>query len=92
MDRLSTHRAPTTAVPIRLLHGKRWRGTFECGYGELDVVATNRAPVAVGDSYSTNEDTSLTVAAPGVLNGDSDPDGDPLSAAVVTGRLMVRSC
>ncbi len=51
----------------------------------LTVVATNRAPVAVGDSYSTNEDTSLTVAAPGVLNGDSDPDGDPLSAAVVTG-------
>ena len=31
------------------------------------------------------EGTALTVAAPGVLDGDNDPEGDPLSAAVVTG-------
>ena len=33
----------------------------------LTVTAVNDAPVAVADSYSTAEDTALTVAAPGVL-------------------------
>lgn len=42
----------------------------------------NRAPVAQGDSYTTPNDTALTVAAPGVLANDSDPDGDPLTASV----------
>lgn len=40
----------------------------------------NRAPSAVADSYNTNEDTQLTVAAPGVLANDADPDGDSLTA------------
>ena len=44
----------------------------------------NRAPTALGDGYSTNEDTALTVAAPGVLGNDSDPDsGDTLTAIPV---------
>jgi hypothetical protein len=42
----------------------------------LTVNAVNDAPVAVNDSYSTNEDTVLTVAAPGVLGNDTDQDGD----------------
>lgn len=38
-------------------------------------------PVGVLDSYTTPEDTPLTVAAPGVLANDSDPDpGDTLTA------------
>lgn len=38
-------------------------------------------PVGVMDSYTTPEDTPLTVAAPGVLANDSDPDpGDTLTA------------
>ena len=41
------------------------------------------APVAANDSYSTNEDTPLTVAAPGVLGNDTDMDGDPLTAVLV---------
>lgn len=32
------------------------------------------------EAYPGNEDTRLTVAAPGVLRNDSDPDGDPLIA------------
>jgi len=52
----------------------------------MDVVdAENRPPVAVNDSYSTLEDTALNVAAPGVLGNDSDPDGDPITAQLVTG-------
>ena len=35
-------------------------------------------------SYNAVEDTPLTVAAPGVLGNDTDVDGNPLTAAVVT--------
>ncbi len=51
----------------------------------LTVNAVNDAPVATDDAYSTNEDTLLSIAAPGVLGNDSDADGDPLSAVLVTG-------
>jgi len=44
--------------------------------------ATNQPPVAANDSYTTPQDTPLTVAAPGVLGNDSDPDGDALSAQI----------
>ena len=42
----------------------------------------NRAPVAVADSYSTTEETSLVVGAIGVLTNDADPDNDTLTAAL----------
>ncbi|MEX2174254.1 MAG: Ig-like domain-containing protein [Pirellulaceae bacterium] len=42
-------------------------------------------PVAAADEYTVVEDETLTVALPGVLENDSDSDGDPLTAAVVTG-------
>src|SRR5205085_423177 len=67
--------------------------TYKANDGTLDsntvtvtstVNAINDAPVAVADSYSTNEDTALTVAAPGVLGNDTDVDNDPLTAAVVS--------
>jgi VCBS repeat-containing protein len=51
----------------------------------VTVSAVNDAPAAADEAYSTAEDTALTVAAPGVLGNDSDPDGNPLSAAVVSG-------
>jgi VCBS repeat-containing protein len=51
----------------------------------LTVTPVNDPPVVTGDSYSTAEDTPLTVSAPGVLGNDSDPDGDTLSATLVTG-------
>ena len=45
----------------------------------------NQAPSAVGDAYTTGEDTTLSVAAPGVLANDRDSDGDPLTASLVSG-------
>ena len=45
---------------------------------------TNSAPAASADAYSTNEDTPLNVAAPGLLGNDSDPNGDPLTAVKIT--------
>ncbi len=51
----------------------------------ITVRAGNDPPVAAPDSYSTAEDTALTVsAATGVLANDTDPNSDPLTAALVT--------
>ena len=51
----------------------------------ITVTAVNDAPAAGDDSYSTDEDTLLVVAAPGVLGNDSDADQDSLTAILVTG-------
>src|SRR5439155_2273902 len=51
----------------------------------LTVNAVNDAPVAVPDSYTTPEDTALTVSAPGVLGNDTDVEGDALTAVLVSG-------
>jgi len=68
--------------------------TFKANDGLLDssvatvsitVTAVNDAPVATNDSYSTNEDTPLTMAAPGVLGNDSDIDSATLAAVLVNG-------
>jgi hypothetical protein len=58
-----------------------------CPTGQFAVVIGphNRPPVASNDSYSTNEDTLLSVSAPGVLGNDSDPDGNPITAQLVSG-------
>ena len=39
----------------------------------------NQAPIAADDSYTTPQDTPLSVSAPGVLGNDSDPDNDPIT-------------
>ncbi len=66
--------------------------TFKANDGTVDsnvatvtirVTAVNDAPTATGHSYSTAEDTALSVPVPGVLAGDSDVDGDPLTATLV---------
>ncbi len=48
----------------------------------INVVCVNDAPVADDDLFSTNEDTTLNEPAPGVLNGDTDADGDGLTAVL----------
>jgi large repetitive protein len=50
----------------------------------ITVTHVNHAPVAVNDSYSTNEDTALILTAPGVLSNDTDADSDPLMAVKVS--------
>ena len=44
----------------------------------------NQPPVANGDLYSVVSGSTLTIAAPGVLTNDTDPNGNPLTAALVT--------
>lgn len=48
----------------------------------LLVNDSNLDPNATQDSYQTNEDTQLLIAAPGVLANDADPEGDALQATV----------
>jgi VCBS repeat-containing protein len=57
----------------------------------------NVPPVAEDDSYTTSEDTQLSVDAPGVLENDHDPDSgpNPLTAVLVDdvthGTLILNS-
>jgi large repetitive protein len=57
--------------------------TITDGRGGTDTatvtIAVNAPPMAVDDTYATQQDTPLTIVAPGVLANDTDPDGDPLA-------------
>ena len=58
-----------------------WSGIIESGQ-EPELV--NNPPVAENDAATTDEDNPVTVAAPGVLDNDSDPDvGDTLTMTAV---------
>jgi VCBS repeat-containing protein len=45
----------------------------------------NPAPVAQNDDFAADEDEGATVVGNAILNNDSDPDGDALTAQVQTG-------
>jgi VCBS repeat-containing protein len=48
------------------------------------VTAVNDAPVAAGDSYTTDQNTPLTIPAPGILANDTDVDSSSLTAILVS--------
>jgi uncharacterized repeat protein (TIGR01451 family) len=62
-------------------------GTTNSGIATVSLTVTpvNDAPVAVNDTYSTTEDTPLSVSAPGILANDTDADTNTLTAALVSG-------
>jgi VCBS repeat-containing protein len=49
----------------------------------ITVSPVNDPPIAGDNAYTTDEDTPLTVSAPGVLDNDTDVDGDALTVATV---------
>jgi hypothetical protein len=61
----------------------------------VTITNVNDAPVATGDSYVTNSNATLNVAAPGVLGNDSDIDSPSLSSQLVSdvshGTLTLQS-
>src|SRR5207249_895255 len=68
--------------------------TYKANDGALDsnvatvtitVNAVNDAPVAVNESYSVNEDTTLNVSTPGVRSNDTDVENSVLTAILVSG-------
>ncbi len=56
----------------------------DCQTFTITVIAVNASPIAVEDEYTLNQDTILVVDAPGVLENDSDPEDDELTAVLVT--------
>ena len=64
-----------------------WQGIDSDGFPDSSIgvqavayrIGINQAPIPVGNSYSVEEGRVLTVAAPGFLANDADPDGDVLS-------------
>src|SRR5207247_4954081 len=56
----------------------------------LTINPVNDAPLAVNDSFATDEDTVLTITAPGVLGNDTDVDSPALTAVVEIGRAQCR--
>jgi len=48
------------------------------------ISVTNSAPTPWDDSYDLPNAQTFNVAAPGVLGNDTDPDGDALTASLVT--------
>ncbi len=53
----------------------------------LNITPVNDLPVAQGENFTTNEDTPLVIAAPGILANDTDVDGDTLTAILVTAPI-----
>ena len=51
----------------------------------IRVNGRNDAPVAQPDTYATDENSVLQIAAPGVLADDRDAEGQPLQAQLVAG-------
>ena len=52
---------------------------------DLTVNPVNDAPQAANASFTIDNDEVLNVTLPGVLNGATDVEGDPLSAVLVAG-------
>ncbi len=75
----------TFGVSNRILSGTitntaQFSGSLQTGATSVSHTIVNVPPIGVDDIYTTTEDTTLTVAAPGVLSNDSDPNGDSLKA------------
>ncbi|HEV2854945.1 MAG TPA: M36 family metallopeptidase [Thermoanaerobaculia bacterium] len=51
----------------------------------------NLAPETGDDAYRTERNTRLAVAAPGVLGNDADPDGQPVTARLISGPGHAKS-
>ena len=61
------------------------RGGTDTAVVSLNILPANDPPVAGNDAYSVTEGQTLNVNAPGVLNNDSDVDGDALTVVLLAG-------
>ena len=61
-------------------------GTVDSAVATVSVTVTpvNDAPVAINDTYTTSENTTLTVAVPGVLTNDTDIENNALNVLLVS--------
>ena len=86
MARSPTRRPPTSSAPMpsptRSTTAAALRVPRPC---RSRSPRPTTLPTATADTYATNEDTPLTVSAPGVLDNDVDVDGDVLASVLVGG-------
>jgi hypothetical protein len=81
----------TSEVVTGLAHSKTYSFTVAAmnsnGVGPQSTASNalrpNTVPVATADGYTTNEDTTLEIAAPGLLANDTDGDNDALQIELV---------
>ncbi|SHF89870.1 gliding motility-associated C-terminal domain-containing protein [Flavobacterium segetis] len=60
-------------------------GAASVSIGNFCWASSNKAPVAVNDTYTTNEDTAVTLLP---LTGDSDPDGTTPTIQSINGTAL----
>ncbi|HMS55901.1 MAG TPA: SBBP repeat-containing protein [Fimbriimonadaceae bacterium] len=61
-------------------------------YATIKYSAPNTGPSATDDGpYNLDEDGTLNVASPGVLDNDTDPENNPLTAVLVSGPAHAAS-
>ncbi len=61
----------------------QFSGSLQTGSSSVSHTVLNVSPLAADDTYSTTEDTRLTIISPtGVLSNDDDLNGDSLTATV----------
>ena len=82
----------TDSFTYRVIDGKRLSNKAAV---TITVTPPKRPPVARNDAFTATAGTTLSVAAPGVLGNDSDPNGNPLSttldAAPAHGTLVLNA-
>ena len=70
---------PFSVAGTRVSDGIAWSGPVLVS---IDVIAVNDPPIVEGEQYETPYETTLDVAAPGVLANDYDPiEFDGVSAS-----------
>ncbi len=72
----------SNSVVVRVEDGRGGSAVQGFSINVAAIPVENRRPAAVDDHYSVVSGTTLTVAAPGVLDNDTDVDGDPLTAVL----------
>lgn len=60
------------------------KGGMATSIVNIYVLDTNRAPVAVNDTYSVTGGQTLSITAPGILSNDTDADNDNLTAVSIS--------
>jgi uncharacterized repeat protein (TIGR01451 family) len=60
-------------------------GTYDSNTATVTLTVTpvNDAPTAIDHTYGTRKNTALTVPAPGLLQGATDVENDPLTAQIM---------
>jgi predicted secreted Zn-dependent protease len=65
-------------------------GAFVDTSFNVTVAPLPDSPLSTGDAYTVTVDETLNIAPAGVMANDADPDGDPITAVLVSGPATGR--